>query len=47
MRPVAHTAALPIPKPPNYVTLDEVKSDAVELHPDKVGERNDSDPTFE
>jgi hypothetical protein len=34
------------PKPPNSVTVDEDNSDVDEMHPDLVGERTDSDPTF-
>jgi hypothetical protein len=32
--------------PLDNVTMDEDDSDANETHPDQVGERSDSDPTF-
>jgi hypothetical protein len=34
-------------RPPNNVTMDKDNSDADEVHPDQVGERNDNDPTHE
>jgi len=39
MRSVPHSDQLPVPKPPNNVTMDKVNSDADEVHPDQVGER--------
>jgi hypothetical protein len=47
MRPIPHNDGMSVPKPPNNVTIDEDNPDADEVHPDKVGERIDSDPTFE
>jgi hypothetical protein len=47
MRSVPHSDQLPVPKPPNNVTIDKDNSDADGVHPDKVGERNDNDPTPE
>ena len=46
MRPVPHSDEISAPKPPNSVTVGEGNSDVDEVHPDQVGERTDSDPTF-
>jgi hypothetical protein len=46
MRPIPHSDEIFAPKPPNSVTVDEFNSDVDEVHPDQVGERTDSDPTF-
>ena len=46
MRPVPHSGEISAPKPPKSVIVDEVNSDVHEVHPDQVGERTDSDPTF-
>jgi len=46
MRPVQHSDQLPVPKPPNNITMGKDNSDA-EVYPDQVGERNNNDPTPE
>jgi hypothetical protein len=46
MRPVPLSDKISAPKPPNSVTVDEGNSDVDEVHPDQVGKRTDSDPTF-
>jgi hypothetical protein len=46
LRPVPHNEALPIPKPPANVILDE-DSATDEADLEQVGENFDCDPTFE
>ena len=46
MRPVPHSEQLPVPKPPNNVTMDKENSDVDEVHLYQVGEGTDSDPTL-
>jgi hypothetical protein len=46
MRPVPHSDEISAQKPPNSVTVDKGRSDVDEVHPDQVGERTDSEPTF-
>jgi hypothetical protein len=47
MRPVPHNEALPIPKPPANVIVDDEDSTTDEADLEQVGETFDCDPTFE
>jgi len=47
MRPVPNSDGMHVPKPLNTVTIDEDNSNPDEVHPEKAGERFDSDSTFE
>jgi hypothetical protein len=47
MRPVLHNEALPLPKPPANVIVDDEDSATDEADLEQVGESFDCDPTFE
>jgi hypothetical protein len=47
MRPVRHNEALPIPKPPANVIMDDEDSATDEADLEQAGETFDCDPTFE
>jgi hypothetical protein len=47
VRPVPHKEALPIPKPPANMIVDDEDSATDEAYLEQVGETFDCDPTFE
>jgi hypothetical protein len=47
MRPILHSEALPIPKPPENVIVDDEDSATDKADLEQVGETFDCDPTFE